>query len=323
MSAFPYPLPKLESRFLPPPGWREGTFTNTEGRTVRFGIVMPANARGIVVGIEGLSEFAEKYFETAHDMIARGFGFCIMDWQGQGRSHRHLEEREKRHLESFEDDLQDFHQFITDHVIKTAAGKPLVMLAHSMGGHLGLLYLAAHPRTFSCAAFSAPMVGINAIRNMPRFVVAGITALAVRFNPSAYVPGGRAWYPDKDFVHSATFLSSDPARNKLQNTWLEHDPELRVGDVTWTWLADAALSCHRLQTAQIMKDITVPCLFGIGQNDRIIDNNAIKALAVDAPNARIIELEGSLHEILMERDQIRRRFLEQFDALIKESFHAA
>lgn len=88
-------LPDLEDRFLPPAEWRWHIFKNAKGRTLRFGSVFPENKvpEAVVIGLQGLGEFNEKYFELAHDLVKRGIAFWMMDWQGQGKSERHLKTR--------------------------------------------------------------------------------------------------------------------------------------------------------------------------------------------------------------------------------------
>ena len=82
-------LPDLPARFLPPPGWRFDSFVNADGKTAALrACIAPAAPNGHVVALEGLSEFAEKYFEFAQDCLDRGLGFWVLDWRGQGGSDR-------------------------------------------------------------------------------------------------------------------------------------------------------------------------------------------------------------------------------------------
>ena len=145
-------LPDLEDRFLPPPGWRWHQFKNAKGRSLRFGSVFPENRvpEAIVIALEGLSEFSEKYFEVAHDLLKMDCAFWVLDWQGQGKSQRHLKNPHKRHSSSFDEDVADLHFFIQEYVKHSAVhpdvGRiPLVMLGHSMGANIGLHYLHRHP----------------------------------------------------------------------------------------------------------------------------------------------------------------------------------
>lgn len=309
------PPASLEKRFHRPAGWQWGSFKNGNGRTIRYGYVMPAGAPpvAVAVGLQGLSEFCEKYFETAHTLLARNAGFFMMDWQGQGKSDRHLPDPHKRHSDSFGEDIADFRNFMTGHVVPRAGNAPLAMLAHSMGANIGLRYLLQHPDNgFSCAAFSAPLVGIHALKNLPRWVRRGLTAGFSSFLRHAYVFGGKGWTPQTDANRAEKQLTADPVRNAVYDSWCLHDPALQVGNVTFGWLRAAESSCHRLQTDSGIENMKIPCLFGLAGQEKLVDNAAARRLAARIVNAQVLELPDSLHEILMERDAIRDRFLGAF-----------
>jgi lysophospholipase len=62
--------------------------------------------------------------------------------------------------------------------------------------------------------------------------------------------------------------------------------------------------------------IVAPLLvFGAG-DDRVVHSGAIRSFCTSLPNARYVEIEGAKHEILMERDDIRKRFWREFDAFV-------
>ncbi|SVD81174.1 uncharacterized protein METZ01_LOCUS434028, partial [marine metagenome] len=69
--------------------------------------------RGTVVVLNGRSEFIEKYFETIESLRARGFAVATLDWRGQGRSDRPLANRQKGHVDDFEEYLSDLQHFHT------------------------------------------------------------------------------------------------------------------------------------------------------------------------------------------------------------------
>ncbi|MBI4030232.1 MAG: alpha/beta hydrolase [Proteobacteria bacterium] len=315
--------PSLEKRFHPPAGWQWGTFKNAGGRAIRYGYVLPENAppASVVVGLQGLSEFCEKYFETAHTLLARNMGFFMMDWQGQGKSARPLPDPHRRHSDSFDEDIEDFRVFMTRHVMPRAGNAPLAMLAHSMGANIGLRFLLRHPagHGFSCAAFSAPMAGIHALKNLPRWIRHGLTSGFLSFLRHTYVFGGKGWTPQTDENRAEKQLTADPVRNAVHDSWCLHDPALQVGNVTFGWLRAAETSCHKLQTDTGMENMKIPCLFALAGREKLVDNAAARRLAARIAGAQTLELPDSLHEILMERDGIRTRFLDAFLNLIHTS----
>lgn len=309
--------PALEARFLEPAGWRWGFFTNASGKKLRYGMVLPPARKpdGIVVVLPGLSEFCEKYFEIARDMLGRNLGVFVPDWQGQGRSDRYPGNPHKRHSAGFDEDVADLHLLITQHVQPAAGGAPLIMLAHSMGGNIGLRYMIDHPGIFACAALSSPMLGIQAARVLPEGLRCGVAAMLDRLMGSSYIFGGGDWRPGFRDKQAKNILSGDPVRNAVHNAWCLHDPALQVGNITFGWLHEALLSCHALNQRGAAEKITVPCLIAVAGKDRLVDNAAILRFSRRLPDVGILALKDANHEILMERDEIRDKFLWAFDEL--------
>ncbi|MCF8495309.1 MAG: lysophospholipase [Alphaproteobacteria bacterium] len=312
--------PPLEDRFLEPPGWRWGEFTRA-GRRIRFGSVMPSSgAPDIhVVCLPGLSEFPEKYFEIARHILADDMAFHIIDWMGQGKSGRYLKNSHKRHSSGFEDDLEDLHYWIV-HVIEPALKTEdrLVMLAHSMGGNIGLRYLRKYPSHFIGAAFSAPMIGIRAFRHTLPCLTAALSSVPAFFMPDAYIPGGGNWREAFRLPPGGDIFSTDSARGAIHNAWCLAEPALQVGNVTWSWLHEALRSSALLQKDPHTGDLDIPCVIATAEHEALVDNRAARALAEILPRARFLEIPGARHEIMMEKDEARTMFLNEFSRLIEE-----
>ena len=317
--------PDLEDRFLEPPGWRWHTFKNAQGRNIRFGTVAPESGipDAVVIGLQGMGEFTEKYFEVAHNLLDRNLSFWMIDWQGQGKSHRHLKDPHKRHSGGFDLDVADLHYFIMEYIKHSAVhpdvGRiPLVMLGHSMGANIGLHYLHQHPDTFACAAFTAPLIGIRAFKNLPDWLTAPLTSLLREALDQAYVGfGEKQWRPEMRDAPRNDIHSSDPVRKQVHNSWCLHTPDLQVGNVTYGWVREAYQSCLKLRKKGFMAGVQTPCLFALAGKDRLVDNKAAKQVIETMPHARILEIADAKHEILMENDTLRSLFFTAFDELLR------
>lgn len=320
----PDSLPAIESRFLPPEGWRWHSFTNPQGRRIRFGTVAPASRipDAVIIVAPGLSEFGEKYFELAHDLLKRNLSMWVIDWQGQGKSDRHLNNHpHRRHATSFDDDVSDLHYFIMEYVKHSAVhpdvGRiPLVLLGHSMGSHVGLRYLYRHPDTFACAALSSPMIGIKDTRIVPRPLRLFLTAALNECAGNSYVFGGRDWTHESRARPGHNIFSSDPVRDQVHNQWCLHDPSLQVGSPTFRWLHEAEKSCVFLTNPKILQTIHTPLLLVMAEKDTLVDNKATRKAAKHLPNAHLLEIHGARHEILMEVDPLRNQFLNALEELL-------
>lgn len=306
--------PNLESRFLEPQNWQWGLMENSKNKTLRFGTVSPkGTARANIVILPGRGECAEKYFETAHDLLKRDCSVWVMEWQGQGLSDRFLEQYPQRnHSISFAFHALDLRQFIHEQVMPNAPGTPLIMLAQSMGGNIGMHYLHIEPDIFQFAALCSPMLGILDMDRNPwkKQVVKGLSLLAAE----RYALGQKDW---SEIPNSSekVILSSDPVRRKILNSWLSANPELRIGGVTNGWAKDANSACDFLKKPDTLKKITLPCLVALGTKENLVTPQTIRDAVDILPNAKLFEISEAGHEILMERDSMRNQLLSAFDEL--------
>lgn len=316
--------PTLETRFLAPAGWITHSFTNEEtGHRIHYGRVYPQGKppAAVVVCLGGLSEFSEKYYEVAHDMLARGYAFWIMDWQYQGRSGRLDKFPHRRHSDGFEADISDLKKFVDDYIVPAAVhpdvGRiPLVMLGHSMGGNIGLRFLAQYPKRFDAAAFTAPFLGIHNFSAAMKIFVASLAPFIPLIGRN-YVPGGTDWQAAFRKGDGTDKFSADALRDTLHNIWSTTDEALQVGSPTFGWVSKALRSCALLRRKGVLESITIPVLVALAGREEIVENKDIRAAATRLPKGQLLEIEGARHEILMETDEYRNYFLNAFDKMLE------
>lgn len=313
----------LEQRFQQPADWRWGSFTSVQGRKLRYGMATPQNAVPLahIVILPGRTEFAEKYFETANDLLAKNFSVWIFEWAGQGLSERFLSTYPQRnHSGPFVNHVNDLSDFITQYVMPAAGAVPLFLLAQSMGAHIGLRFMCEPKlqRVFSGAALCAPMLGMTAVRNIPPFLREPVSLFFSLLAAKSYAFGQADWSEAERLSTPARF-SSDMTRVNLHDLWMHHNEALRVGGVTFGWLHHALKSCAFLAHAQNLRHVNTPCLIAIAGKDKIVDNAAIRHAAGLLPHAQLLELPDAAHEILMESDEIRSVFTQRFFSFIKET----
>ncbi len=308
-------LDALEDRFRAPPGWTTGLFTNAAtGHSIHYGWVSPANPKAVVVGLGGLSEFSEKYFELAHDMVARGYAFWTMDWAYQGRSGRMAAPyTHRRHSDGYENDVADLHDLIT-RFIRPSSPAPLLLIAHSMGGNIGLRYLSTHTETFRAAALSAPFLGIKKITGIDKILL----AILRRLTPDNYVPGGKDWQEKSRKSDGSDIFSSDPLRDKIHNAYSLADDILQIGSPTIRWVYESLQSSAVLAAPGTLEKIQIPVLVAMAGRDDIVSNKDIRAAASRLKAGRLLVLDGARHEILMEKDEYRGAFLNGFDKMLED-----
>lgn len=309
--------------FKEPEGFHWGTFQNAKGAEIRYGHVAPeGEIRGTMVILGGFNESIEKYFEVTREMNARGFDVWLMDWRGQGGSERYLPNTPQRaHHEGYDEQISTLHTF-TQTIVKRTGDKPLMMAAHSMGGHIGLRFLKEHPGIFDSAMVTAPMLDIMTgvvprplARQMAKFAKAGSYL-------DKYVPGGSDWSEGK-VPFEGNDKTGDRDRFDIGQAISKTNDAAKLGDPTYGWLYHTFQSIDVLNKEDYLKSITTPVLMQISDNEKIVDRGAQERAANLLPNCRRVDIPGARHEIWQETDNLRGLWLKQMDAFIAERLNPA
>lgn len=299
--------------------WRSSTIDLPDGVTLRLAHwPPPAAPRATVLLLHGRTEFNEKYAETADDLIELGFDVWSFDWRGQGLSTRVLPDRQRGHVADYDLLARDL-QAVIGHVRgeEDAADRPVVLLAHSMGGLAAMRYLASGRTDAAAAVMSAPLLGIGP-GSFPAGLARVLSRLAVWFGQGdSFAVTQRRWRPGAESFENNP-LTSDPRRYAAHQQWLLDQPELSLGGVTWGWLDATFRACDALFRQGGVDRIAVPLLLGLAGADVVVSRQAIADLAALVPGAVLKTYPGARHELLMERDDIRDAFLGDFDAFLKD-----
>ena len=308
---------ELEERFLAPAGWEWGAFVNADGARIRYGHAAPAEgAIATVVLVPGAGEFGEKYFEATRNLLSRGYAVWQMDWRGQGGSERYYDDPQRRGAAGYDRDVADLHQFVTE-IVRPPRDRPVILLAHSKGGHIGLRYLHDHPATFDFAAMTAPMLNINTgdtPRPMAKVLATSGDALGLGVR---YVPGQGPWAPEPETVEDSD-VSQDPVRYSVSRTWQIRNPELRLGGMSYRWLANAFRSIKLLNDSVYLGAIETPVLIVMAGQEELVDLPAQYRACFLMHDCTGVTIEGAKHEIWMERDEYRDVWLAAFDKFAAE-----
>ncbi len=288
-------------------------FAGAAGRRIRYAHQPFANTRGTVLIVTGRAEFIEKYLEVAADLQTTGFSICIYDHAGQGGSDRLLADRQKGHIDDFSTYVEDLRRLIC-RLLEAGAPRPLVLLAHSMGGTVAVLAVARCPHLVDRLVLTSPMLQINTGPLPPSPLVAALTRLVCRCGGATrYVWGGGPLRTDVPFVGNE--LTNDPRRFALNLQLAVDYPELVVGSPTFGWLHQAFQAMPLARAAA--KRLACPVLLLVALADRIVSVPAIQAFGRALGYARIMTIEAARHELLMEQDHLRGAAIEAIQAFLK------
>ena len=300
-----------------PEGAITGELRTPDGVTLRYARWDPPPGRkGTVCLFQGRAEFIEKYFETVHDLRARGFAVATIDWRGQGLSQRALSDPRKGHVRDFAEFDLDLETFMKEIVLPDCP-PPHFAIGHSMGGTM--LVRAAHGgrRWFDRIVLSAPMLAVEG-PVASRGVRLGMRLARLAGFGTSYVPGGGATY-----IGSLPFLgnrlTSDPVRYARTGTIVETEPRVAVGFPTIAW-ADAAFRAMSVfADPTYPNELRQPMLIVAAGRDEVISTESLEQFAVQLRVGSHLVISGAKHELMMEQDQYRGQFLAAFDAFVPGS----
>ncbi|ROU03338.1 alpha/beta hydrolase [Histidinibacterium lentulum] len=297
-----------------PPGGAAHWVTAPDGLRLRVGHWPHPRARGTVLIFPGRTEYIEKYGRDAGALAERGYAAAAIDWRGQGISARMQPDRLLGHVNRFADYQADADALMA-YAEAVGLPRPYLLLAHSMGGCIGLRALMrgyATPR----AVFSAPMWGIR-MQALKRSAAWGLSALSKPLRFSHLLAPGQSSAP---YV-----LGADPADNTLTTdpdmlAWMKHQIErhtdLALGGPSLHWLHEALSETRALAR---MPAPEVPTLTFLGSEEAIVDPARITARMARWPGGRLVTLEGAQHEVLMETPAIRTKVLDAIAAHFAET----
>ncbi|SEL15242.1 alpha/beta hydrolase [Roseivivax marinus] len=262
-------------------------------------------ARGTVLLFPGRTEYVEKYGRTARDFAEFGLDTVSIDWRGQGLADRLLPDERTGHVVEFRDYQRDVAALL-DAARSMDLPEPYFLLAHSMGGCIGLRSLM-EGLPVHAAAFTGPMWGIR-IAAFLRPVAWALGWSGSRMGLGhVYAPGTR---PEAYVVAEAfekNMLTTDTDMFDYMRRQVEAEPKLQLGGPSLHWLHEALAECFALARRP---SPDLPCLTFVGSNERIVDVGRIRSRMQNWPGGRLEIVEGGEHEVLMDRPAVRRQIAE-------------
>lgn len=285
-----------------------------DGWPIRRIRLAPLGARrGALLFCNGRADFIEKYLEALCHWRDRGWAVTSFDWRGQGLSGRLSPDALLGHADSFDPWIGDLGALIADWR-RTEAG-PHVVIGHSTGGNLVLRHLMERPGDADAAVLVSPLIGLE-LPLLPDCMVARIARHFVGRGRG----GIHAWGQGvvERTAERGRVLTSDPDRYADEGWWWQQVPGLKLGGVSWGWLAAAFESIGALMRPGAAERVTTPILVLAATRDRVVSTAAIRRLLARLPDARGRFFANAAHELLRERDDVRMPAFAAIDAFLDE-----
>lgn len=266
----------------------------------RLRIATWQGTRGTVLVMPGRTEYIEKYDQVITRLVTAGYAVAAIDWRGQGLSTRAVIGN-FGHVRRFSEFQQDVAVLL--HAVQ-GMPRPLSLIAHSMGGAIGLRALADGALSHADvdkAVFCAPMWGLNLPTEKKLFGPFAVRFLEAFGRGQQIAPGGKA----SDFLRNTTLernkLTTDKTRFDWMRSHLTSHPQLTLGPPTISWAAAA------FDEMTALMDVAMPdtsTLVLLGSEEKVVSEGAIMTQVERLPNSTLLRVEGAKHEILQERSEI-------------------
>lgn len=284
---------------------------------VRYAIApAPGAPRGTIFLLPGRTEFIEKYKRVIGRLLQRRFAVVCPDWRGQGLSTRPLANRQKHHIRDFTHMIDDLQALFHEAPVRDLPG-PNLVLAHSMGGHVALRYAMERDHDLSAMVLSAPMAGIR-YPGLPggliRALARGFCALGLG---GAYALGQGDYGPLRRSAQMRKILTHSKENFTREHDLIDANPGLALGGVTWRWLVAAEKSIRALHAPGRAEGLSLPVLMFQAGEERLVNNDAMAALARRLPHAELVKLPRARHEILQESEDVQKEFWDRFDRFLE------
>ena len=292
------------------------TFDTHDGLRIRFDSYAcgAKTCRGIVVLLGGRSEFIEKYREIVDQLLLRNLDVVTFDWRGQGLSDRLLPNRYKGYVETYEDYLKDLTCFMDRHVPQKA-GRPVMMLAHSMGGHIALRYLHDHPGRVEKAVLTSPLIDLAGSVMLKQMLKIIVKIAAGSGFKKYYATRANDFDPSKKRF-AGNRLTRDPHRFQQTIQMIIDNPGVAIGGVTFGWLDATFNSIQHIMVDGYLESIATPVIMVSAGADEIVSVAAQKKICRRVSNCHLVVIPNALHELLIETDAVLEKFWEIFDEFI-------
>ncbi len=231
----PHAPAALSERFYAPRGWTWGRIQLPGGAPLRYGVASPPVVpRGQVLLLPDYGEPAEIWFETANDLLDRGYTVWLLDGSA-GKSLAALDPRGP--------------QALTREVIRPTARSPLVVVGQGLGATLALRWLGeARVANVKAALLASPTLDLAAVDlDLAPEQVETTAEWAARLR-LGWIPLPGDGQPRLAHIAPADI---DPRRAGLAAAWRRSDPALKPRRTTFGWIRgyDQALRAARAPAA--------------------------------------------------------------------------
>lgn len=260
----------------------------------------PDVQKGSIFILPGRADFIEKQGHAITELHQNGYAVCSIEFRGLGLSDRQTADRRAGYVKNFSDYQHDIDALVSAAALLNLP-KPWNMLGNSMGGAIGLRALLKGSPFDNCA-FTSPMWGVQ-LSGFQHLIAPPITtAIRAIGLGHMYAPGKNGGNETLDTSFEDNEITSDPNMYAhLQNVNRQLDDHW-IGGPTVSWLNQALQETKGLSK---QPSPSVRCIAFSAENDRLVDNAAIKQRMANWNNGEHIHVPLARHDLLRAGTEVR------------------
>ncbi len=256
-----------------------------------------------------------------HEFLAQqfaqfGFRVWVLDFRGQGRSQRLVENLQMVHVDDFNEYIHDVEALMN---WDRFTGQRKFLYGHSMGGQVALQIMRKHPNTFEAAVLEAPMVRINTAP-FPYFFSESIAYFMANWlrQGKQYCLGKGDYDPVKQsFQHNRN--CHDKSLFNKHFFIPESDKELVPDGPSWGWLHAAFSVTHNLlNNLAKLRAIRTKVFIATAGDDKVLDTSFDATVASALGGAHYV-YPKACHCLLHDSLSTRAAYLADVSDFLKNS----
>lgn len=265
------------------------------------------NAKANIVISHGYTESLIKYHEMIYYFMLNGYNVFGIEHRGHGRSGTlGIADKTQVDVKDFNQYVTDFKGFMDEIVMPNNENRKVLLFAHSMGGAIGAKFLEDYPGYFDGAILNAPMLEVNT-GNIPMFLAKIIVECQMALgNGGKYVLGKEPYTPKYD---PAEISTSCLERFEYFNDIVANDEILQRGGASYNWTNESFKATEEIVKEDNASKVEIPVLLFQAGQDTYVKSGGQNKFAKAAKNCEIKKIEGSRHQIFLEKDEILKPYL--------------
>ncbi|WP_035790612.1 alpha/beta fold hydrolase [Butyrivibrio sp. FC2001] len=284
---------------------KQGKFKSFDGTTLNYYFAIPDNATKVVVFAHGFCEFFGKYHEYVWYLYQAGLGFYFLEQRGHGYSEGKMKEPDVVYIDDYNTYVEDFHVFMDKVVMPATSEMKRILIAHSMGGAVGTLFLESYQGYFDRTILSSPMLKMKSVPS--KLVIILIRIYAFLFGKR------KSMAPRQKHFDAKPVFETSSAQSRARYDYMF---EMRLKDEHYQTYGAAigwGLASYKVHD-RIFKNtsrLTLPITVFTAGQDHLIDPDGYREFAAKVPHAKIIAFENSRHEIFNATEETRNEYFRQ------------